>query len=177
MRGGRKYISKLESVIPKISRNVEQTHENMVHSRVCSFWGILSAGVRIQGAAHKVQGVQPGEQIYIGCTLAQCSAVKKVQLGVSGHALYNWSGVEVHCGVPGARCSQLVPAVQGSCPQAPQHLKFGAVRAAALRYTVVLPQRAGVRALLPGTLRAIRASLTPDTERDGHSTHQRSFPV
>ena len=148
MRGGRKYISEFESVIPKISRNVEQTHENMVESLF--FWGILSAGVRILGAVHKVQGVQPGEQIYIGCTLSQCSAVQKVQLGVSGHALYNWSGVEVHCGVPGARCSQLVPAVQ-QLPPSSTTLKVRSRARCCSPLHCSAPQRAGVRALLPGT--------------------------
>ena len=41
---------------PKISRNVEQTHENMVHSRVCSFGGYcpLVSGYREQHIKCKV---------------------------------------------------------------------------------------------------------------------------
>ena len=43
-------------MIPKISRNVEQTHENMVHSRVCSFGGScpLVSGYREQYIKCKV---------------------------------------------------------------------------------------------------------------------------
>ena len=71
VRGGRKYISELESVIPKISRNVEQTHENMVHSRVCSFGGScpLVSGYREQ---------------YIKCKV--CNLVSRYTLDVHWHS-------------------------------------------------------------------------------------------
>ena len=121
MRGGRKYISKLESVIPKISRNVEQTHEKMVHSRVCSFGGScpLVSGYR---------------ELHVKCKV--CNLVSRYTLDVHWHSAAQCrkcnlvcpatrSTTEVvlkcnagsrHCGAAGARCSQLVPAVRGSCP-------------------------------------------------------------
>ena len=121
MRGGRKYISKLESVIPKISRNVEQTHENMVHSRVCSFGGscLTVSGYREQHIKCKVCNLvfrytldvhRHGAAQCRKCNLV-CPATRSTT-----EVVLKCNATPRHCGAAGARCSQLVPAVRGSCP-------------------------------------------------------------
>ena len=117
MRGGRKYISELESVIPKISRNVEQTHENMVHSRVCSFGGScpLVSGYREQHIKCKMCNLVSRYTLDVHWhSAAQCRKCNLVCPATRSttEVVLKCNAAPRHCGVPGARCSQLVPAVQ-----------------------------------------------------------------
>ena len=117
MRGGRKYISELESVISKISRNVEQTHENMVVSRVCSFGGScrLVSGYREQHIKCKVCDLVSRYTLDVHWqSAAQCRKCNLVCPATRSttEVVLKCNAGSRHCGAAGARCSQLVPAVR-----------------------------------------------------------------